>query len=336
MKKLKKIIASILVMTILITNVHATTLTAIKDDAWTIGEVMKVEDGEETTTHIRKLLIDDTRPAYCVDYGAHIKTGTVTVNEVDLITYFSRGISAQAAQELSKKLNEYLYFGYGSEGRTSEKYFLATQKLVWETVNSTGFYRSTDYTSRVGETNFPTVGYKIKNGSDISISEEIDAINESISEYYIKPSMCSLQSKLELGVEETKTFTDSNGVLSKYTVECDEGLVCTVSENTLTITATAAGKNKMVRFNKNGDGTPLVLYENPTPDSDAPDKENQKVIVGGEVGPVSCSFGIDTYQNVQTGSIIKSIVIILGLTLTIIASAISLTILFANRNKSIS
>lgn len=336
---MKKI--GILTITILTTiaftgKVYATTLTAVKDNAWTTGEVMKVEDGQETTTHLRKLYVDTDTPAYCVDYGAHIKTGTVTVNQIDFVTYFSRGISTQAAQSLRKKLGEYMYFGYGSEGRTSEKYFFATQKLVWDAVNATGFYRSNDYTTRVGTTSFSTIGFKIKGGSNIDISAEVDAINKSISDYYIKPSMCSSQSKLELGVDESKTFTDSNGVLSKYNVSCGDGLTCSVNGNELTVTATAAGKDKTITFSKEGEGTEPILYENPTPDPDEPNKENQNVVIGGNVGPVSCTFGIDTYQNVQTGNILKAIVIILGMTLVIIASAISLKVLYTNRNKSIS
>ena len=336
MKKIKNLAIFMLILLLSNSKVYATTLTAIKDNAWSTGEVMKVEDGVETTTHLRKLLIDNNSPAYCVDYGAHIKTGDVSVNQIDLISYFSRGISEQAAQDLNKKLGEYLYFGYGSEGRTSEKYFFATQKLVWETINATGFYKSQDYTSRVGTTNFSTVGYKIKNGNNIDISAELAAINKSISDYYIKPSMCTNNNKLELAVEESKIFTDSNGVLSKYSIECGDGLSCNVNGNNLTVTAVAAGKDRTITFVKRADGLEPILYENPTPDPDSPEKENQNVIIGGYVGPVSCSFNIDTFQNVQTGNILKATIIILGITLAIVASAISLKILFSNKNTNIS
>ena len=319
---MKKILLSILALFLFSSNVYATSLTAVKDDAWTIGEVMKVEDGEETTTHLRRLYLDTDTPAFCVDYGAHIQTGTVTVNQVDLISYFSRGISESSAQALKKRLSEYLYFGYGYEGRTSEKYYFATQKLIWDAINDSGFYRSSDYTSRVGETNFSTIGFKIKDGETINISAELGTITDSISAYYKTPSVCSSQKKYELAVGESMSFTDNNNVIANYNVECDAGLTCEVNGGTLTVTATEAGKGKTIRFSKAGAGVEPVLYENPTPDPEKPDKENQNVISGGNVGPVSCSFSIDTYQNVQTGSILKAVIITLGFVLAVVVSII--------------
>ncbi len=331
-KKNKFIILFVLLMFLFSRNAYATTVTAQKNN-WNTGEIYKVQDGTATNTHLRKIWIDSGTPAFCVDYGAHIPEGTANVNQIDFVTYFSRGMSETAAKELEKKLNEYLYFGYGSSGRTTEKYFFATQKLVWETINSTGFYKSNDYTTRVGTTNFSTVDFMIKNGSSIDLSEELNSINKSINDYYIKPSMCSSNSKLELTVNESKTFTDTNNVLSQYQVTCGSGLNCETNGNTLKVTALSSGNNQTITFTKNGSGTSAILYENPVKDDT--NKENQKIISGGSVGPVSCNFGIDTYQNVQTGNNMIIIFGVVGIVSIIVASIIYYRKIEISKNESV-
>ena len=313
MKRIIKI-ALFIIPLLFATKVNAITLNSTKD--WGGFQIYKIQDGEVLTTHLRKLDVDG-EAAYCIDYGAHIVAGEV--NQIDFVTYFSRGISTSAAQVLERNINDYLYFGYGSTGRTTDKYRYATQKIIWELVNDTGFYGSNDYTTRIGATSFRDVQYKVEDGDNIDISQEVAAIKKSVSDYYVMPSMCSSSVKLELAVNASKTFTDTNGVLSQYKVNCSSGLKCEINNNTLTVTATSDGNNKTISFTKSGKGTPAILYENPN--KDETEKETQRVITGGAVGPVSCNFGIDTYQNVQTGTGIVTMLGIIGI-LAIMAATI--------------
>lgn len=275
---------------------------------WAKGDIKKTHDGVSDATYLYKLWIDNGTPAFCVDYGAKIVAKEAA--ETTMTTYFSNGISKEKAENLSNKINQYLYFGYGSNGRDSEEYYFATQKLIWEAISQSGFYNSSYYTSQVRAYNFSTVEFEYVDYDKIDVSSEISKINNDIQNYSITPSQCSNTTTLEIAVGETITYTDSNEVLSNYKVTCGDGLSCETSGNDLKVTALKTDGNNTITFTKSGSGTNAKLYK---------DGNTQGVVVGGSVPEISCTFGIDAYQNVQTADIKILLVVFIGLACCITA-----------------
>ena len=254
-----------------------------------------------------KLTVDGvTKTGFCVDFGVAIDPGTATVSEIE--EYFAKGISEEKAKELVKKLTEYLKFGYGNDGKTSKKYYLATQKLIWEAISDTGYYATSYYDSvngsSLGKLKLKNFQWTTDGKTAIDLSNEINAIETAIENYYKKPSFCSSQEKIEIEVGETAEYIDSNGVLSMYEVNCDNGIECQVEDNKLKVKAINEAGSNNIRFSKiDTTQTNSYVY-----------KGGQGVIVkSGNLEPVSCEFGIDSFKNEKTADMKIIYVITIGL-----------------------
>lgn len=235
---------------------------------------------------------------YCIDFGVYIGIGSAQTQSLQ--AYFEKALDSETAKKLVNKLALYINFGYGSEGRTSDKYYLATQQLIWEEISATGFYASDYYynfangalTSKLRIANFRWTN---DNGtSTIDLSSEISAIQNSVRNYYVTPSFCSSQNRIEIEVGETAEYTDTNNVLGSYLVSCGSGLTCETEGNKLTVTAIddkEASSNDII-FTKNSTVTENYVYRN---------GQTQGVIANnGILEAVTCQFGIDTYKNEKT------------------------------------
>lgn len=267
-----------------------------------------------TTSELDRITVttstDSEVTAYCVDVSANLKSGDVaSLLSQNLAEYFNNTFNDMTkSKEITKKINEYIYFGYGYSEHVSKNYYIATQKLIWDELYNNG-YRQEYYS--------PNVILTTVNGVTVDVSSEISEIKKLISNYYKTPSMCSSTTQLELAVGETKTYTDTAGVLSNYKVNCSSGLTCETSGNTLKITASQAGNDYKVTFTKDGQETYPVVYK----------KENgQGVTIGtGTLAGVSCEFGVDSYTNVQTSDTKIVVVISIGLIAATMAYAIYIT-----------
>lgn len=256
-------------------------------------DLIKVEDGQEHT-------------AYCIDVGANLQSNeSISSLGQTLENYLNSSLNnSQVASSVAKKINEYIHFGYGYGNQTSQNYYAATQKLIWDELYNNG-YRKDHYAQDV------ILSY---GSTAIDLSNEISNIKKSINNYYKTPSFCSNDSKLEIANGQTANYTDTNGVLSQYKVTCDDGLTCTVDGNVLKVTANQTGKGHKITFTKDGSGTSTTVYK---------ENNNQAVVIDqGSLDPVSCDFGIDSYQNVQTSDTNIIIIVSLGLISVLLAYAI--------------
>lgn len=128
--------------------------------------------------------------------------------------------------------------------------------------------------------------------------------------------MCSNKTNLEIAVGETKTYEDTENVLSNYKVNCDDGLTCEIEGNKLIVTANKESSNHKIKFKKDGiNGKNNVIYQR---------SGEQAVVINAEpIEGISCQFGIDASQenvteNVQTAGTKTTITMIIGmLSLTI-------------------
>lgn len=140
-------------------------------------------------------------------------------------------------------------YGYPMSGGNADDYFAATQCIIWEF--QTGIRTSTKVNSR------QAVNYTYKDGGTYTMylaenyfanimaqrasgTTAYNALISKIYSHFKEPSFAG--SKIELAYDSasgkyTKTLTDTNGVLSTYDVTCDGGVTTSVSDNTLTLTA---------------------------------------------------------------------------------------------------
>jgi len=273
--------------------------------------------------------------AYCMEVGADLDPKYPYDSDAGLTldSYLEGKVSTSKKANLIKQLNNYLYFGYKagdtySDDNEAVRYELATQKLIWDAIYDAG-YRTDHYTKNMvyylGEypldaENQPRHTPYTASLGDVAVQTEMNAINSKINTYKKTPSFCSSSVKLEIALGETATYTDSNKVLSKFQVTCSDGIKCEVDGNKLTVTAKKVGADHKITFTKSGSGTGAKVY--------AVSGQQAIIIGGGEVAPVSCDFGIDTYENVQTGSFQVLLFSLIGLASFFVGYTI-----FATRNK---
>lgn len=254
------------------------------------------------------LTIDGVKyTAYCIEFGIDIQFGTATSE--GLYDYFSKAIGAEKAKDLITKISLYSKYGYGSSNdRKTANYFLATQQLIWEAISDTGFYATDYYAQRAVEGNMtnwePT---KISNfrwiiinsdgsyGDQVDVSTEIATIKKSVNSYYVTPSFCSVQEKVEFELGETITVNDNNNVLSQYDVLCDDGLVCDVKGNSLSITDTNDAGSNNITFIKTGTSSDAYIYRY---------NNSQGIVTNiGIIDDITCNFGVNSFQNVKTADV---------------------------------
>lgn len=261
---------------------------------------------KKTNADLPKIIINKNdgsyQIGYCIDVGANLPNSgdndTISIYNQNLEQYLSSN-NVKNAKEISKKINEYIYFGYSVKDKTSREqgeYYAATQQLIWETLSDAG-YRTAEYNS--------IAPFHLKNGTQIDLTPEKNEILSKINNHYKTPSFCSSTEKLEIAVGETATYTDNNGVLPNYNVECSEGMRCEKDGNKLKVSIVSATGEQKITFTKSGAGDGTTLYK---------EGNNQAVVINqGKIEPVSCSFGVDAYKNVQTSGIKTLAIISIGL-----------------------
>ena len=318
--KIKKIMFILAMFLLTNKNVLAVTNTYISE--------MKDSNGQKIYRNFngkqeRQLSIEigehssNTTTAYCIDVGLDLGD-RAPISELDdnLTEYLTKVLNdSKKAKDVSNKINQYIRFGYKYNNQNTDKYLVATQKLIWDELYKAG-YRKEYYSNNV---NF-TAG---NNTYDISTEE--NTIKNNINNYYKTPSMCSDNTNLEIEVGETKTYEDAANVLSNYKVNCDDGLTCEIKGNKLIITANKENSNHQIKFTKEGiAGQNNVIYQR---------SGEQAVIINAEsIEGVTCQFGIDSYkkteenitENAPTAGSKSIITIMIGMLAYIITRKISI------------
>lgn len=230
----------------------------------------------------------DGSTAFCIQPGVPLKTGD-TLKESSSATWNALSASQKKAVGLA------LLYGYQGNrdsltGSDDEKW-LATQTLVWEFVtgcrNSTGSYAQTDttvYSLHFGS-NYPNSG----------AAAAYDQIVSMLTRHNTVPSFMNGSSR-ELEYKDGKytlTLTDTNGVLSEYSVSSsDRNVSVSKSGNTLTISSADPFKGS-VRITATRNNIPVV-------------SESAKLIAYGDpnlqdlVTGVENADGVSAYLNVET------------------------------------
>lgn len=261
----------------------------------------------------------DGATAFCIQPGVPLKTGNqLTANSSD--TWNALSDSQKKAVGLA------LLYGYQGNrdalsGSDDEKW-LATQTLVWEFVigdrNSGGSYRQTG-----------TTAYSLHFGSNYANSGAAAVYDEIVSlltKHNTVPSFMNGSSK-ELEYQDGKyvlTLTDSNGVLSDYSISAsDRSVSVSKSGNTLTLSSDSAfsGSVRITATRNNipvvSESARLIAYG---------DDSLQDVVIGVEnAEPVTAYLDVETPTGAVSLKKTSEDGVVEGITFTVSGNGINTT-----------
>ena len=216
-------------------------------------------DGSEHSWYFKHYTMDN-EVAYCIEPGV-----------VEGVNYPQTNYSATGLpNSIKERLLLIGYYGYTYPGHNTEKYRMATQGMLWDTIIGIG-----------DNTKFSTARYG--KGTVVDISAEKAEINRLIEHHYDKPSFNGGEYTLQVG--ETLTITDTNNLLGNYNISVT-GANYSVDGNNLTITPTVNG-NITVKLTKQ------MPYSSEYKIFTVEGKQN--MMVPGSVDPVVASFKINSY-----------------------------------------
>lgn len=159
--------------------------------------------------------------AFCIEPLAFLRPN----NPATLVDFTDWNGLAEANKEQIKLI---LRYGYVYPGHQSDRYYLATQKMIWEQGN----VQVTIYPNR----NFS--GY-------YDVSAEENEIKRLISKHDLYPSFNNESFVLMKG--ESLELEDTNSVLGDFVVDhCSEGITATINGNKLNLHSEVTGEGEIV------------------------------------------------------------------------------------------
>lgn len=187
--------------------------------------------------------------------------------------------------EIKERLLLIGYYGYTYPGHQTLQYRAATQGMIWDIIIGHGA-NTTFSTERWGA------------GASFDVSAEKAEINRLIEHHYDRPSFDGSVYKAQVG--ETITLTDTNNVLSQYSVSVS-GAEYNVNGNTLTIKPTRDGKIDLTLTKNMPYASGYKLFVG---------NEIQNMFVPGTTDPVMARVRVNSYrtpvegykQDVETGT----------------------------------
>lgn len=191
MKKLSLIILSVCIFIFNSGDVNAETISYKKLPGIYYNLTV---DGKTQSNHVTAFILGN-RLAYCIEPGKEI-----TTKNYDTYKDWSKTNLTKETRDYIEKIG---YYGYEYPGHRTDKYYIATQELIWKAVKNTVNI-------------FWTTG---ENGSGqiINIEKEKSEILDLVNAHDIKPSFINqiITGKLN----ETKEIEDMNKVLNDYEID---------------------------------------------------------------------------------------------------------------------
>lgn len=133
------------------------------------------------------------------------------------------------------------YYGYSYPGHQTERYYAATQLLIWEVVDR---WYDPYYPDGV---------------TPIDLSPEINEINYLRSQPQGRPSFNN--QTVKMGINTPVTLTDTKGTLGNYNVNSGNGINASVSGNNLTVSITSENYDRTLTFSRKNSARDVhVIY----------------------------------------------------------------------------
>lgn len=174
---------------------------------------------------------------YGFDYVQQLYVGDKTVFCIEPMQLFTEGLDYhqdtakwdELSEQTRQNIWEINYYGYGYSGHQTEKYYVATQVMIWQAV--TGTWYQPYYTD--GTTVY-------------DISNEVAVINNLRTQPQGRPSFNN--QTIKMGLNTPVTLTDTKGTLSNYSITNSNGIRASVNGNNLTVAITSENYDKSITF----------------------------------------------------------------------------------------
>jgi len=233
-KKVLLIIAVVIGLFIKTNSVNAATLDLRYQD--NVYYIHVDADGSNYSSFQLAMFYVDNKLAYCVEPGLMINSMEYGVGDWNVT-----GLSP--AQRL--RIEQIGYFGYEYPGHQNVRYYMAAQELIWQSIRP--IYASW-YTGPNGS------------GEVIDVSPEKNEIEYLISRSNTKPSFH--KERIETVIGDNISLTDTNNILSEYTVFDDAGQDVIIDGNQLKIKVNNTGDKQIKFIISNYDNDINLVYFN--------------------------------------------------------------------------
>lgn len=177
---------------------------------------------------------------YGFDYVQQLYVGDKTVFCIEPMQLFTEGLDYhqdtakwdELSEQTRQNIWEINYYGYSYSGHQTEKYYVATQVMIWQAV--TGTWYQPYYTD--GTTVY-------------DISNEVAVINNLRTQPQGRPSFNN--QTIKMGLNTPVTLTDTKGTLANYSITSSNGIRASVNGNNLTVAITSENYDKSITFSRN-------------------------------------------------------------------------------------
>ena len=152
-------------------------------------------------------------------------------------------VSSPLPLEINRRIEIIGHYGYDYPGHQTQKYRMATQALIWETI--TGY-----------DVNFYTENYGW--GDYIDVSYERDQIMNLVNRHYVKPSFENQTFNAILNQE--LVIEDTNYIINEFEVYNSNDNDVRIENNNVFITPKKVGQTSIQFLKKNYDSATTFFY----------------------------------------------------------------------------
>ena len=185
---------------------------------------------------------EDNKFVYCLQPYVDINNNhTYNIARSDWWT------AANLTEAQWKRISLIAYYGYDYSGHTAKKWYPITQVMIWRVTNPDSQIYFTDTLN----------GNKIN-----SYDDEIAEINRLVDQHLVTPNIQIENNTVNLGT--SLTVSDSNNVLSSFSVSSSSNLTVSKDGNNLVITPKAVGDGTITlkKSTTKYDSYPVLYYVN--------------------------------------------------------------------------
>ena len=174
------------------------------------------------------------------DYISYLTVGDKTVFCIEPMQLFTEGLDYhedtakwdELSEQTRQAIWEISYYGYSYPGHQTEKYYTATQCMIWQAVTGTWYQP-----------------YELDGTTIYDISGEMAEINRLRSQPQGRPSFNN--QTVKMGLNSPVTLTDTKGTLGNYSITNANGINASVDGNNLTVAITSENYDKSITFSRN-------------------------------------------------------------------------------------
>ena len=174
------------------------------------------------------------------DYISYLTVDDKSVFCIEPMQLFTEGLDYHEVtakwDELSEPTRQAIweisYYGYSYPGHQTEKYYTATQCMIWQAVTGTWYQP-----------------YELDGTTIYDISGEMAEINRLRSQPQGRPSFNN--QTVKMGLNSPVTLTDTKGTLGNYSITNANGINASVNGNNLTVAITSENYDKSITFSRN-------------------------------------------------------------------------------------